>query len=96
MMHVLLSEVSAEEATATVFETEAELASAFEEAGHICDPDRIRMNFTGYEGWALPGVRGESVCANRLPTLSHLKNLDTDCSRILGGSWQRLCACFAG
>merc|ERR1711920_589972 len=49
----------AEEATATVFETEAELLSAFEEAGHVCDPDRIRMNDTNWEGWALPGVRGD-------------------------------------
>ena len=84
----------AEEATATVFETEAELASAFEDAGHVCDPDRIRMNDTNWEGWALPGLRGGMVCANRLPTLSHLEKLDTDCSRILGGGWQRLCACF--
>jgi len=84
----------AEEATATVFGTEAELASAFEEAGHICDPDRILMNETKWEGWALPGVRNEMVCANRLPTLSHLDSLDTDCSRILGRDWKRLCACF--
>jgi len=84
----------AEEATATVFGTEAELVSAFEEAGHICDPDRIRMNETKWEGWALPGVRNEIVCANRLPTLSHLDSLDTDCSRIVGRNWQRLCACF--
>jgi len=83
----------AEEATATVFGTEAELVSAFEEAGHTCDPDRIRMNETEWEGWALPGVKG-MVCANRLPTLSHLDSLDTDCSRILGGNWKRLCACF--
>jgi len=84
----------AEEATATIFETEEELASAFEEAGHVCDPDRISMNNANWEGWALPGLRGDMVCANRLPTLSHLENLDTDCSRILGGGWRRLCACF--
>jgi len=85
----------AEEATATVFGTEADLASAFEEAGHICNPDKIKMNETLWEGWALPGVRNKMVCANRLPTLSHLDSLDTGCSRILGGGWNRLCACFA-
>lgn len=81
----------AEEETATVFSTETELISAFDQAGHSCDS--IQMNRTSWAGWALPGSRG-NLCANRLPTLSHLEKLDTDCSRKLGGNWRRLCACF--
>jgi len=86
--------VCAEEQTAQIFDSEAELIAAFAEAGHTCDSSAVRMESSNFEGWALPGLRNSNLCVNRLPTLSHLENLDTDCSRKLGGVWQRLCACF--
>jgi len=84
----------AEERTATRFESETELINAFAEAGHTCESGSVRMETAKFEGWALPGLRSSNLCVNRLPTLSHLESLDTDCSRKLGGSWQRLCACY--
>lgn len=86
--------VCAEEHTAQIFGSEAELINAFAEAGHTCESSQIRMESVKFEGWALPGLRNSNLCANRLPTLSHLEDLDTDCSRKLGGLWQRLCACY--
>jgi len=80
--------------TARVFATESQLITAFSEAGFTCEEDSIIMERKRFEGWALPGVRGSSVCVNRQPTLSHLQDLYSDCSRILGTNWQRLCACF--
>ena len=80
--------------TAHIFGSESELINAFSEAGFSCESDYVIMNETGFEGWALPGLRGSLACANRQPTLSHLEDLDSDCGRILGSNWQRLCACY--
>jgi len=80
--------------TAQVFASESQLINAFSEADFTCEFDDVVMNRTDYEGWALPGVMGSRVCANRQPTLSHLEDLDSDCGRVLGSNWQRLCACF--
>jgi len=79
--------------TARRFSTETELIEAFAEAGHSCDADRVMMNNTMWQGWALPGLR-RGVCANRPHTIGHLQDLDSDCHRIIGASWQRLCACY--
>jgi len=74
--------------------TEADLIDAFAEAGHNCDVDRVTMNNTRYEGWALPGLRRGRFCTNRQQTLGHLEDLDSDCHRVIGENWQRLCACY--
>jgi hypothetical protein len=84
----------AEDQTAVVFGSETDLINAFAEAGHTCDSADVDMSNEEYEGWALPGLKATGKCVNRLPTLSHLETLDTDCSRKLGGSWRRLCACY--
>lgn len=83
----------APEQTATRFLTESDLIAAFSEAGVDCTSNII-MNSTSYEGWALPGVMNSRVCVNRQPPISHLSDVDSDCSRKIGSSWQRLCACF--
>jgi len=80
--------------TARRFSNETELIEAFAEAGHYCDVDRVTMNNTRYHGWALPGLRRGRFCTNRQPTLMHLEDLDSDCHRIIGENWQRLCACY--
>ena len=86
--------ICAEDQTAVVFASETELINAFAEAGHTCDSADVDMSNEEYEGWAMPGLKGNGKCVNRLLTLSHLETLDTDCSRKLGGSWRRLCACY--
>jgi len=78
--------------TAQVFSSEAELTKVFSDAGFTCQ--FIEMNRTDWQGWALPGLGYGRICANRLPTLSHLEDLDSDCNRKIGNSWQRLCACY--
>jgi len=83
----------ASEQTATRFNTESQLISAFAEGGYDCDPNRIAMNITRMIGWALPGLRG-TMCFNRQPTPSHLEDLTSDCHREIGSFWKRLCACF--
>jgi len=80
--------------TSRVFSSETELKEVFEEAGFTCKSENIFMNRTNWEGWALPGLGYGRLCANRLPTLSHLEDLDSDCNRKIGNSWQRLCACY--
>jgi len=80
--------------TARRFANETELIKAFSMAGHSCDVARVTMNDTRLQGWALPGLRGGSICTNRQPTPGHLEDLDSDCHRIIGESWQRLCACY--
>jgi len=80
--------------TSTVFKTESDLLDAFMEAGISCFSATIHMNETDYVGWALPGLRGSNICANRQSTPSHFGNFHSDCNRKLGGNWQRLCACF--
>jgi len=80
--------------TARRFSSENELIEAFAEAGHACDVDRVTMNKTRLQGWALPGLERNSFCTNRQLTLSHLEDLDSDCHRIIGENWQRLCACY--
>jgi len=89
-----LGKECAEDQTAVVFGSQTDLINAFVEAGHTCDSNDVEMNNTKYEGWAMPALKSNGRCVNRLPTLSHLETLDTDCSRKLGGSWQRLCACY--
>jgi len=84
----------AEDNTAVVFGSETDLINAFAEGGHTCDIADVNMSNENYEGWALPGLKSNGECVNRLPTISHLESLDTDCSRKLGGSWRRLCACY--
>jgi len=80
--------------TARVFSSETDLIAAFKEAGFTCQSDNIIMNRTNWEGWALPGLGYGRICANRLPTLSHLEDLDSDCNRKIGKGWNRLCACY--
>jgi len=80
--------------TARRFSSENELIEAFAEAGHACDVDTVTMNDTRLQGWALPGLERNSFCTNRQLTLSHLEDLDSDCHRIIGENWQRLCACY--
>lgn len=78
--------------TMITFPTEETLLSAFEEAGATCQ--EVIMNGILFAGWALPGIRGDSVCVNRYPRLmTHLGDLN-DCNRKLGGEWRRLCACY--
>jgi len=90
-----LGKVCAEEITAQAFGSESEMINAFAEAGHTCDSDTVQMENAKFEGYALPGLkRSNSACVNRQPTLSHLENLDTDCSKGMGYAWQRLCACY--
>jgi len=84
----------AAEQTARVFSSETELTNVFLEAGFTCKSDDIVMNRTNWQGWALPGLGYGHICANRLPTLSHLEDLDSDCNRKIGNGWQRLCACY--
>jgi len=88
----------AAEQTATVFKTELLLIDAFADAGVECLSENIRMNMTFFEGWALPGMRTTSqntaVCVNRQQPLSHLRDVPSDCHRVIGNQWQRLCACF--
>jgi len=88
------SKTCAAEQTARVFSSEAELTNVFLEAGFTCKSDDIVMNRTNWQGWALPGLGYGHICANRLPTLSHLEDLDSDCNRKIGNGWQRLCACY--
>jgi len=84
----------AAEQTARVFSSETELTKVFFDAGFTCKSDDIVMNRTNWQGWALPGLGDGHICANRLPTLSHLEDLDSDCNRKIGNGWQRLCACY--
>jgi len=87
----------AAEQTATVFKTELDLIDAFAEAGVECLSDNIVMNRTSFDGWALPGMRTSNnvaICGNRQQPLSHLRDIPSDCNRVIGGVWQRLCACF--
>jgi len=83
----------AEEATAQSM-TRSELIAAFSEAGITCADEYTRMTNSKYDGFALPGYQNYKFCVGRQPTLSHLENLDTDCSREIGVGWQRLCACY--
>jgi len=80
--------------TARVFSSEQDLKAVFEAAGFPCTSENIIMNRTNWEGWALPGLGYGRICANRLPTLSHLEDLDSDCNRKIGEGWRRLCACY--
>jgi len=80
--------------TSRVFSSETELKEVFGKAGFTCKSENIVMNRTNWEGWALPGLGYGRLCANRLPTLSHLEDLDSDCNRKIGNGWQRLCACY--
>jgi len=82
----------AAEQTTRVNLSETELNDAFLEAGFTCET--VIMTNAEYTGWALPGVLNSRVCVNRQPTFSHLEDLDSDCNRILGAQWQRLCACY--
>jgi len=86
----------AAEQTSRRFKTESELVDAFDEAGFDCSSDSVGiiMNDTRYAGWALPGVRGSTLCVNRQQTLEHLMDMDSDCVRKIGSGWQRLCACY--
>jgi len=86
----------AAEQTSRRFKTESELISAFGEAGFDCTSDSVRifMNETRFAGWALPGLRGSTICVNRQPTIEHLMDMDSDCVRKTGFDWQRLCACY--
>jgi len=79
--------------TTRVFSSESDLVAAFAQANYDCEYDNVVMNRSDFAGWALPGV-ANSVCVNRQPPLPHLEDLDSDCNRILGAKWQRLCACF--
>jgi len=80
--------------TARVFSSEQDLKAVFQKAGFTCNSENIIMNRTNWEGWALPGLGYGRICANRLPTLSHLEDLDSDCNRKIGEGWRRLCACY--
>jgi len=82
----------AAEQTTRRFATESALTSAFSEVGITCESSV--MNRTKFEGYALPGVFNSITCVNRQLSLNHLQDLDSDCNRIIGGEWQRLCACF--
>jgi len=86
----------AAEQTSRRFKTESELVDAFDEAGFDCSSDSVGiiMNDTRYAGWALPGVRGSTLCVNRQQTMEHLMDMDSDCVRKIGSGWQRLCACY--
>lgn len=88
-----LSNTCAEEPTAHVM-SEAELKNVFSEAGKTCEDGNIIMVDESYDGFALPGLFYSSLCVARQETLSNLEYLDTDCSRVLGARWQRLCACY--
>merc|ERR1719357_804980 len=79
--------------TAVVFSDELELLNAFQDAGHECDNSTMQMNNEKFRGWALPALKGGRVCINRVPTFEHLEDLDSDCIRVIGKGWQRLCAC---
>jgi len=83
----------AEEATAQSM-TKSELIAAFSEAGITCANQYTILTNSKYDGFALPGYRSSKYCVGRQETLSHLENLDTDCSREIGAGWQRLCACY--
>jgi len=83
----------AEEATAQ-YMTRSELKTAFSEAGITCADQYTSLTNSNYDGFALPGYRSSKFCVGRQATLSHLENLDTDCSREIGAGWQRLCACY--
>jgi len=83
----------AEEATAQAM-TRSELKAAFSEAGITCANQYTRLVNSKYDGFALPGYQSSKLCVGRQATLSHLENLDTDCSREVGAGWQRLCACY--
>jgi len=80
--------------TARVFSSEMELTDAFAEAGFTCKSENVYMSQEWWFGWALPGLGYGKICANRLPTLTHLEDLDSDCNRKIGNGWQRLCACY--
>jgi len=83
----------AEEATAQHM-TASELTAAFSDAGIVCEDQYTILTNSIYDGFALPGYSSSKLCVGRQATLSHLENLDTDCSREIGAGWQRLCACY--
>jgi len=83
----------AEEATAQTM-TLSELIAAFSDAGVTCQYQYTTLTNARYDGFALPGYQSSKYCVGRQATLSHLDNLDTDCSREIGAGWQRLCACY--